>query len=80
MALSEETKNDLRRHHFQLGYHSVNDPSEYKREFLEKEKAKPDIDQNEMKAFLRKHNHDFGDHNQYYNTTYDLSHNKPYNK
>lgn len=33
-----------------------------------------------MKAFLRKHNHDFGDRDSYYNTTYDLSHNKPYNK
>lgn len=78
--LSENTKQDLRSHHFVLGFHSVDDPSEYKREYLEREQQQSKIDKAEMQNFLRKHNHDFGDRNTYYRTSYATSHNDQYDK
>jgi len=46
--LSENTKNDLRSHHFVLGFHSVDEPTEYKREYLEKGVTGNAVDKAEM--------------------------------
>lgn len=33
-TLSDSTKNDLRSHHFQLGFHPVEAPTEYKQNYV----------------------------------------------
>ncbi|CAD8098554.1 unnamed protein product [Paramecium primaurelia] len=75
--LSDETKKDLRSHHFQLGYHDINKPTEYEQNFGDQGKNNVKKADN---ADLRKHHHDFGDTNNYYSSMYDTVHNKQYDK
>lgn len=69
--LSDDTKNDLRRHHFQLGFHQVDAPTEYKQKYLGQSASSNSHLGQVNKETLRKHNHDFGDDQSYYSTIYD---------
>ncbi|EGR34106.1 hypothetical protein IMG5_023840 [Ichthyophthirius multifiliis] len=77
--LSLETKNDLRSHHFNLGYSKDPEISDYKINYDPKQ-INLDVlkDKKEQINMLRKHNHDFGDNKDYYSSIYNENFSKTY--
>ncbi|KAL4462049.1 hypothetical protein ABPG74_000894 [Tetrahymena malaccensis] len=77
--LSVETKNDLRSHHFNLGHYNDKVLSDYKLNYDQKQIDPETLkDRKEQINFLRKHNHDFGDKNNYHSSMYNENFNKSY--